>query len=63
MSSSASPSPRPRRAPWSRELYTRRARESDVRVEQVGKLFATKIAETAPAGTYFRQPDGSYVRK
>lgn len=46
-----------------RALYTRRAQESDVAVEEVGKLFATKIAEKAPPGTYFRQPGGDYVRK
>lgn len=46
-----------------RALYTRRAVESDVAVEQVGKLFATKIVETAPVGTFFLQPGGDYVRK
>ncbi|HUF87446.1 MAG TPA: DUF1318 domain-containing protein [Thermohalobaculum sp.] len=46
-----------------RALYTRRAEESDVAVEQVGKLFATKIVETAPVGTFFLQPGGDYVRK
>lgn len=46
-----------------RELYETRARETDVPVEEVGKLFATKIFERAPRGTYFRQPDGSYIRK
>lgn len=46
-----------------RALYTRRAEESNVPVEEVGKLFATKIVETAPPGTYFRRPGGEYVRK
>ncbi|MGM0584382.1 MAG: YdbL family protein [Pseudomonadota bacterium] len=46
-----------------RALYEKRARETDVPVEEVGKLFATKIVERAPPGTYFRQPDGSYIRK
>ena len=46
-----------------RELYRKRANETDVPVEEVGKLFATKIAEQAPAGAYFRRPDGSYARK
>ncbi len=46
-----------------RALYSQRARESDVSVEQVGKLFATKIVDTAPPGTYFLQPGGDYVRK
>lgn len=46
-----------------RALYERRAEESDVAVEAVGKLFATKIVESAPDGTYFRQAGGGYVRK
>jgi len=46
-----------------RALYEKRAKESNVPVAEVGKLFATKLVETAPAGTYFRQPDGSYARK
>lgn len=46
-----------------RELYSQRASESNVPVEEVGKLFATKIVGSAPSGTYFRQPGGSYSRK
>lgn len=46
-----------------RALYQKRAQESNVPVEEVGKLFATKITETAPPGTFFRQPGGNYVRK
>jgi hypothetical protein len=46
-----------------RALYTQRADESNVPVEEVGKVFANKIAETAPSGTYFRRPDGGYVRR
>jgi hypothetical protein len=46
-----------------RALYQKRAQESNVPVEEVGKLFATKITETAPPGTYFRQPGGGFVRK
>ena len=46
-----------------RALYVQRAEESDVSVEEVGKLFATKIVDAAPPGTYFRQPGGNYVRK
>ncbi len=46
-----------------RALYTQRAQESNVSVDEVGKLFATKIVEAAPPGTYFLQPGGSYVRK
>ncbi len=46
-----------------RALYTQRASESNVPVEEVGKVFANKIAETAPSGTYFRRPGGGYVRR
>jgi uncharacterized protein YdbL (DUF1318 family) len=46
-----------------RALYTQRASESNMPVEEVGKVFANKIAETAPSGTYFRRPDGGYVRR
>ena len=46
-----------------RALYAQRAQESGVAVEEVGKLFATKIVDSAPDGTYFRQPGGGYVQK
>ena len=45
-----------------RALYSQRASESNVPVEEVGKVFANKIAGAAPSGTYFRQPSGGYVR-
>jgi uncharacterized protein YdbL (DUF1318 family) len=46
-----------------RAIYAKRAQETNVPIEEVGKLYATKITETAPPGTYFRQQSGSYVRK
>ena len=46
-----------------RQIYAKRAQETNVPIEEVGKLYATKITETAPPGTYFRQPNGNYVRK
>lgn len=47
-----------------REIYEKRAKEENVPVEAVGKLFAKKLAEQgAPAGTYFKMPDGTYQRK
>ena len=46
-----------------RALYSQRADESNVPVEDVGKVFANRIAETAPSGTYFRRPGGDYVRR
>jgi len=46
-----------------RALYEQRASESNVPVGEVGKVFANKIVNTAPPGTYFRQSSGGYVRK
>ncbi|MFQ5566965.1 MAG: YdbL family protein, partial [Paracoccaceae bacterium] len=45
-----------------RALYTQRADESNVPVSEVGKVFANKIAGTAPPGTYFLQPGGGYIQ-
>ena len=46
-----------------RALYEKRARETGAPTAEVGKLFASKIVEQAPRGTYFRQSNGSFVRK
>ena len=46
-----------------RALYSQRAGESNVPVAEVGKVFANKIVETAPPGTYFLRPGGDYVRR
>ena len=46
-----------------RQIYQSRASEQGVSAEQVGRVYATQIMEKAPAGTYFKQPNGSYVRK
>jgi len=46
-----------------RAIYSKRATESNVPVEEVGKIFANEIAKKAPSGTYFRRSGGDYVRK
>ncbi|MBK1668093.1 hypothetical protein CKO28_08590 [Rhodovibrio sodomensis] len=46
-----------------RELYRKRAEQQGVSPEAVAKIYAPKILEKAPVGTYFKKPDGSYVRK
>ena len=46
-----------------RALYSKRAKESNVPVGEVGKVFANEIAKSAPSGTYFRRPRGDFVRK
>jgi hypothetical protein len=45
------------------EIYRQRAASQHVPVEEVGKIYAAEIAGKAPAGTYFKKPDGSYARK
>jgi len=44
-------------------IYRERAQGQSVPVEEVGKIYALEVAGKAPAGTYFRTPDGTYVRK
>lgn len=46
-----------------RALYEERAQAEDAPVEEVGKVYAEQIYRRAPSGTYFLQPDGSYVQK
>ena len=46
-----------------RALYEQRAKEQGVSAAEVGKVYAPQILEDAPGGTYFMQPDGSYIQK
>jgi hypothetical protein len=46
-----------------REVYQKRAEEQNVSPSAVGKVYAEQILRNAPKGTYFKQPNGSYVRK
>lgn len=46
-----------------REIYRKRAASEGVPAEEVGKVYAQQISRKAPEGTYFRKPDGSYIRK
>ncbi|WP_051432077.1 YdbL family protein [Rhodovibrio salinarum] len=46
-----------------RQVYEKRAQQQGVTPESVGKVYAPKILEKAPVGTYFKKSDGSYVRK
>ena len=46
-----------------RALYEKRAGEMNVPASEVGKIFAPKIFDSAPSGTFFLQPGGGYVRK
>lgn len=44
-------------------LYQQRAAQNNAPVSEVGKVFALEIIKQAPAGTYFRNADGSLTRK
>ncbi len=44
-------------------IYKERATAQNVPVSEVGKIYAQEIADKAPAGTYFRKADGSYIQK
>jgi len=46
-----------------REIYRKRAESQDVSQEAVAKVYAEQIVQRAPDGTYFKKPDGSYIRK
>ncbi len=45
------------------DIYRQRAASQGVPVEEVGKIYALELAGKAPAGTYFKKPDGGYLRK
>ena len=46
-----------------RQVYEKRAAQQGVDTDAVGRVYAKQILENAPAGTYFKQPSGSYIRK
>ena len=46
-----------------RQVYRKRAQEQGVSPDSVAKVYAPKILQKAPVGTYFKKADGSYVRK
>ncbi len=46
-----------------REIYAQRAAEQGVSAEQVGRVYAEKIFQGAPAGTWFRDQAGEWRRK
>ena len=45
------------------QVYQKRAQQQGVSPEAVAKVYAPKILQKAPVGTYFKKQDGSYVRK
>ena len=46
-----------------KKIYQERATAQGVPVDQVGRVYAEKIFNDAPAGTWIQKPDGSWVRK
>jgi uncharacterized protein len=45
------------------KIYAKRAQTDNVPLDTVGKIYATQIYEDAPAGTWFLQADGKYIKK
>jgi hypothetical protein len=46
-----------------RAIYQKRAEQEGVPVEQVGRVYAKKIFEEAPAGTWFLDDKGKWLQK
>ncbi len=46
-----------------REIYTQRAAEQGVPVEEVAKVYAQEIIARAPAGTWIKRQSGEWVQK
>ena len=45
------------------KIYAKRAQTDSVPLDAVGKIYAKQIYEDAPAGTWFLQADGKYIKK
>ncbi len=46
-----------------KELYTERAKQQGISVEEVGKVYAQQIFEKLPKGSWFKQPNGQWIQK
>lgn len=46
-----------------KQLYTERAAQQGISVEEVGKVYAQQIFEKMPKGSWFKQPNGQWVQK
>ena len=42
------------------EIYQQRASSQGVAVDQIGRIYAQQIIESAPSGTWFQDEDGSW---
>ncbi len=45
------------------KVYAQRATAEGVPVDQIGRIYAAEIFRSAPAGTWFLQESGQWVRK
>jgi uncharacterized protein len=46
-----------------RAIYQQRAKQQNVPADQVGRVYAKQLFERAPAGTWFLDANGKWVRK
>jgi len=46
-----------------RKLYAERAAADKASVDAVGRIYAAEILKSAPAGTWFLQENGQWIRK
>jgi uncharacterized protein YdbL (DUF1318 family) len=46
-----------------RTIYSQRATAERVSVEQIGRVYASEILKSAPAGTWFLEESGRWVQK
>lgn len=46
-----------------RQVYTQRAAAERAPVDQIARVYAAEIFKSAPAGTYFLQESGQWIRK
>lgn len=46
-----------------RQIYSQRAAAERAPIDQIGRVYAAEIFKSAPAGTWFLQESGQWVRK
>lgn len=46
-----------------RQVYSQRAQAERAPIDQIGRVYAAEIFRSAPAGTWFQQESGQWVRK
>jgi len=46
-----------------RKIYAQRAAADGAPIDQIGRIYAAEIVKSAPAGTWFLQESGQWVKK